>query len=124
MIGLIILILIHAIVLAVGIAVALLLPAEITSALVISVVFCVVAYLVFAAVTVFLVLQSKQRVMQNGGLVTASLIYLAVTVIGSMLFTVLHLPAKIHILLEIVIMALGLILLLIMFLAKLHIENQ
>ncbi len=124
MIGIFILILIHIIIMAGGIAVTLLLPAKITSALIVSLVFCVIAYLVFAAMTVLAAIQSKQKTMQNGGMIIASLIYFIVAFLGSLIFTVLHLPIKIHILLEIVILILGIVLLLVMLMAKLHIEKQ
>lgn len=124
MTGLFILILIHVVIIAGGAAVTLLLPAQITSALIISLIFCVIAYLVFAAMTVLAAIQSKQKAMQNGGLITASLVYFAITLFGSVIFTVFHLPVKIHVLLEVVIMVLGVALMLLMLLAKLHIERQ
>lgn len=124
MTGLFILILIHVVIIAGGAAVTLLLPAQITSALIISLIFCVIAYLVFAAMTVLAAIQSKQKAMQNGGLIIASLVYFAITLFGSVIFTVFHLPVKIHVLLEIVIMVLGVALMLMMLLAKLHIERQ
>lgn len=122
--GLWILILIHVLVLAGGTAVTLLLPDTITTSLVISLVFCDIAYLVFAAMTVLTTAQSRQKAMQNGGMITASLIYFVVTLFASLLFTVLHLGTKIHVLLEIVILISSVILLLLMLMAKQHIENQ
>lgn len=124
MTGLFILILIHVVIMAGGATVTLLLPANITSALIISLIFCGIAYLVFAAMTVLAAIQSKQKAMQNGGLIIASLVYFAITLFGSVIFTVFHLPVKIHVLLEIVIMVLGVVLMLLMLLAKLHIEEQ
>lgn len=122
--SLLILILIHLLILVGGVAAALLLPAQITTSLVISVAFCAIAYLVFAAMTVLAAVQSRQKAMQNGGMITASLIYFVVTFLGSVLFMALHLSTKIHILLEIIILILGIVLLLMMLMAKLHIESQ
>ena len=122
--GLWILILIHVLVLAGGTAVTLLLPDTITPSLVISLVFCDIAYLVFAAMTVLTTAHSRQKAMQNSGMITASLIYFVVTLFASLLFTVLHLGTKIHVLLEIVILIFGVILLLLMLMAKQHIESQ
>lgn len=122
--SLLILILIHLLILVGGVAAALLLPAQITASLVVSVTFCAIAYLVFAAMTVLAAVQSRQKAMQNGGMITASLIYFVVTFLGSVLFMALHLSTKIHILLEIIILILGIVLLLMLLMAKLHIESQ
>lgn len=122
--GLLILTFIHVVILAGGVAVTLLLPAQITPTLIISLVFCVIAYLVFAAMTVLAVNQSRQKTMQNGGLIIASLVYFAVALFGSVIFTVFYLPMKLHVLLEIVILVLGLVLMLLMLMAKLHVERQ
>lgn len=124
MIGCFILIFIHILVIAGGIAVTLLLPAKITTSIVISLVFCVIAYLAFAATTIFTAIQSRQKGMQNGGMITASLIYFLVALIGSLILTALHVSVKIHILLEVVILIFGIVFMLLMLMAKLHIEGQ
>ena len=120
----VILCLIHLVILSIGIAAALLLPSKVTYNLSISVTFCVIAYLCFAASTVIPYFSTRQQAMQNGGLITASLIYLLVTLIASVVLTLAKASFKVHLVLEIVIMGLGIVLWALMFLTKLHIDEQ
>lgn len=122
--GLILLGVIHGIVLLVGVAVSLLLPAQITSPLVISLVFSAIAYLAFAASTMYAAWQSKEKAMQNGGIIIAAILYLVAALIASVVFAVLKLSTKIHILLEMILMAAGVIMLIMMIMAKRYIDSQ
>lgn len=123
MIGMIILAIIHALILIGGITVSLLLPAQITSTLVISLVFSSIAYLVFAAATLFAAYDAAENVIQNGGLIMSAVIYLLAALVLGFLCNLLHMPTKIHVLLEIVVMIAGIVFALVMYLAKRHIED-
>ncbi|MBR3367279.1 MAG: hypothetical protein IKG66_05755 [Lachnospiraceae bacterium] len=119
-----ILCLIHFVILLVGNVVALVLPSEITSSLVISVVFTDIAYLCFALTTVLGSVSDRQQAVQNIGLVTVSLLYLAAAFLLSAAMYFSHAGTKLHVVLEVVVLALGVVIWAVMYLAKMHIEEQ
>lgn len=119
-----ILCLIHLVILAIAITAALVLPSEVTYNIGISVAFCAIAYLCFAASTVIPYFSSRQQAIQNGGLITASAIYFVVALVASVVLTLAKASFKVHLVLEVVVMGLGIVLWAMMLLAKLHIDEQ
>lgn len=114
---------IHAVVLIAGVAVALMIPAKISTQLLISVVFTAIAYLVFAASTVMSALDTREHAMQNIGVSTAALFYVGAALLVSVVTGMMHAAVKTVLIFQIIVMAAGIVLVLMMYLAKRHIDG-
>ena len=115
---------IHIVILLLGITIAFVIPEKITANNVISVIFTSIAYIVFALIMILGTMDSRENVIQNSGITIVAVIYLVVCFVLSMIFNLVHMSIKWHIVLEVIIAAVGIIMVAVMYLAKIHIEEQ
>lgn len=115
---------IHIVILLLGITIAFVIPEKITANNVISVIFTSIAYIVFALIMILGTMDSRENVIQNSGITVVAAGYLVVCFVLSLIFTLVHLSIKWHIVLEVIIATIGIIMVAVMYLAKCHIEEQ
>lgn len=114
---------IHAIVLVAGVTVALLVPSEISTQHIISTVCTAFAYILFAASTVLSAMDDLQHSAQNTGVSIAALFYVLAALIVSVVTGMMHASVKTVTIFHIIVMAAGVVLVMMMYLAKKHIDG-
>ena len=112
------------VVLFIAIAVVLLLAEQITVRLILSLCFVAVPYLALSAGILLSVLDRKERLMQNGLLITLSIIYLLVAIALTVVLNLLHLSLRPFIALELVVLAVGIITIIAGISAKRHMDKH
>ncbi len=115
---------IHAIVLIAGVTVALMVPSKITTQHIISVICTAFAYLVFAASTVLGSMDDLQHATQNTGVTIAALFYLIAALLVSVVTGLMQASVKTVTIFQIIVMAAGIVFVMMMYMAKKHIDGQ
>ncbi len=115
---------IYAVILVAGIAITLLLAGEITARLVVSMCFIAFSFLAMALASILNLLDIRENVMQNFAVTTISIIYFIVTCVVTVAINILGFTLRWFAVVEILVMALGIVGMLFGILGKQHIEDK
>lgn len=100
------------------------LPAEITAKVVLSFLFVLIPMTALFGTVAYSSLRHRDEVMQNGLLTAIAAIYLAAAVAVTVILGILPVGIRIYIIIQTVVLALGVIAVLLAFMAKNHIESN